>query len=80
MNNKENPKVSSLELKMAHPTPLLLNSSNFEIIFSIQDPFKKTMFINETGYKPQLNLLTNINIVGKTEERFLISTMKTSKN
>lgn len=72
MNNKENPIVSSLDLKMAHPTPLLLNSSNFEIIFSIQDPFKKTMFINETVYKQQLNLLTNI--VGKKEERFLIST------
>lgn len=25
MNNKENPTVSSLDLKMAHPTPLLLN-------------------------------------------------------
>ncbi len=25
MNNKENPTVSSLDLKMAHPTLLLLN-------------------------------------------------------
>lgn len=72
MNNKANPTVRTLDLKMANPSPLYLNNSNFEIFFSIQDPFKKTMFINESIYKPQMNLLTNI--VGRTEERVLIST------